>query len=128
MSRFLSACDSCGARFLIDSVAIRVTELDLDEGQCEVAYFACPSCRRVYLVFVKDARYMELKEDMDNHSRRMQKLRGRVSAEEANNLSVMFGRKRDRLSRHVDFLKKKYDGRFTLVETENGTEDLKLLP
>lgn len=121
-------CDSCEKKFDLDSVGITSTNIDLDEGLCEVDFFYCPSCRRVYLVAIRDARWLELKEDLDNQSMRLRRAIKRDDKDLSKTITGMVQVKKDRLGRYTERLKKKYEGRFTLVTTENGTEDLKLLP
>ena len=121
-------CDSCEKEFVLDSVGITSTSINLDEGLCEVDFFYCPSCRRIHLVAVRDARWLELKEDLDNQSARLRRAIKRDAKDLMKTITRMVQVKKDRLGRHTDRLKKKYEGRFTLVTTENGTEDLELLP
>lgn len=121
-------CDSCEKEFDLDSVGIISTSINLDEGLCEVDFFYCPSCRRIHLVAVRDARWLELKEDLDNQSARLRRAIKRDAKDLMKTITGMVQVKKDRLGRHTERLKKKYEGRFTLVTTENGTEDLELLP
>lgn len=121
-------CDSCGKQFKLSSVGIKTSLMDLDEGACDVVFFNCPSCKRVHLVSVQDARWMELKTDLDKQVKRQHRMHGRENPQLAKAIAEMIEKKKARLSKHVDNLKRKYDGRFTLVTTENGTEDLRFLP
>lgn len=121
-------CDSCGKQFKLSSVGIKTSLMDLDEGACDVVFFNCPSCKRVHLVSVQDARWTELKTDLDKQVKRQARMHGRENPQLAKVIAEMIEKKKARLSKHVDDLKRKYDGRFTLVTTENGTEDLQFLP
>lgn len=121
-------CDSCGKQFKLSSVGIKTSLMDLDEGACDVVFFNCPSCKRVHLVSVQDARWTELKTDLDKQVKRQHRMYGRDNQQLAKVIAEMTEKKKARLSKHVDNLKRKYDGRFTLVTTENGTEDLQFLP
>lgn len=121
-------CDACKAEFDLGPVGIASTSMTLDEGECEVDFFCCPRCHRVHLVAVKDARWTELKEDLDKQSARLRRAISKGSKQLVIEVSPMVRRKKQRLANHTDRLKRKYDGRFTLVTTENGTEDLELLP
>ena len=121
-------CDSCEKQFKLSSVGIKTSLMDLDEGACDVVFFNCPSCKRVHLVYVKDARWTELKTDLDKQVKRQARMHGRENTQLAKVIAEMIEKKKARLSKHVDNLKRKYDGRFTLVTTENGTEDLQFLP
>lgn len=121
-------CDSCGKQFKLSSVGIKTSLIDLDEGACDVVFFNCPSCKRVHLVSVQDARWTELKTDLDKQVKRQARMHGRENTQLAKVIAEMIEKKKARLSKHVDNLKRKYDGRFTLVTTENGTEDLQFLP
>lgn len=102
--------------------------MELDEGPCDVVFFNCPSCKRVHLVSVQDSRWMELKKDLDKQVKRQARMHGRENPQLAKTIGEMVKTKKDRLGKHTEKLKSKYSGRFTLVQTENGTEDLKLLP
>lgn len=121
-------CDGCGKQFKLSSVGIKTSRMDLNEGPCDVVFFNCPSCKRVYLVSVQDARWTELKTDLDKQIKRQAKMYGRKSLQLAKLIGEMISTKKERLGKHVAKLKSKYDGRFTLVQTDNGTEELKLLP
>ena len=121
-------CDSCGKQFKLSSVGIKTSLMYLDEGACDVVFFNCPSCKRVHIVSVKDARWTELKTDLDKQVKRQARMHGRENQQLAKVIAEMIEKKKARLSKHVDNLKRKYDGRFTLVTTENGTEDLRFLP
>ena len=121
-------CDSWGKQFQLSSVGIKTSLMDLDEGACDVVFFNCPSCKRVHLVSVQDARWTELKTDLDKQVKRQARMHGRENPQLAKVIAEMIEKKKARLSKHVDNLKRKYDGRFTLVTTENGTEDLQFLP
>lgn len=121
-------CDCCGKQFKLSSVGIKMSHMDLNEGPCDVVFFNCPSCKRVYLVSVQDARWTELKTDLDKQIKRQAKMHGRKNLQLAKLIGEMISTKKERLGKHVANLKSKYDGRFTLVQTDNGTEELKLLP
>lgn len=125
-----ATCDSCGMEFLVDSAAIRETTLDLDEGLSVVSWFACPNeeCKKVYLVAVMDPRWVELKVDLESQVARVKKLYNKKQQKKAEAVGLLIDKKKDRISKHVEKLKKKYNGRFTLVSTENETEDIRMLP
>lgn len=130
MAELKLTCDSCGTEYVLDPVGIKETSIALDEGLCRVLWFNCPepSCKRVYLVAVCDAKLAELKRDLDKQVKRQRMMHGRENPQLAKVIAEMIEKKKARLSKHVDNLKRKYDGRFTLVTTENGTEDLQFLP
>lgn len=121
-------CDECGVQFQLDSVSIKTTSMNLNEGKCDVVYFVCPSCKKVYLVSVNDSKYYDLKNDLEKQVMRLRKIRGSKNRELAKAIANMIEKKKDRLSHHVNKLKQKYKGRFTFVETDDTTEELKLLP
>ena len=121
-------CDNCGKQFKLDSVGIKTSHMDLNEGPCDVVFFNCPSCEKVYLVSVQDARWMELKTDLDKQIKRQAKMRGRKNPQLSKLIGELILVKKERLGKHIEKLKQKYDGRLTLIRTENGIEDLKLLP
>lgn len=130
MAELKLTCDSCGTEYTLDPVGIKETSIVLDEGLCRVIWFGCPepSCKKVYLVAVCDAKWEELKQDLDKQIERQHRMHGRENPQLAKVIAEMIEKKKTRLSKHVDGLKQKYNGRFTLVTTENGTEDLQLLP
>lgn len=121
-------CDNCGKQFTLSSVGIKTSSIDLDEGVCDVVFFNCPSCKRVHLVSVQDARWTELKTDLDKQVKRQARMHGRENPQLAKLISELISTKKERLGRHTEKLKSKYDGRFTLVQTDSGTEELQLLP
>lgn len=49
-------CNECGAQFVIDDSRIA----SIKEGDLEVQYFSCPSCRAKYLFFATDSKMREL--------------------------------------------------------------------
>lgn len=120
-------CSNCGKQFKLSSVGIKTSRMDLDEGQCDVVFFNCPSCKVVYLVSVQDARWTELKTDLDKQIKRQAKMHGRNDLQLAKLIGELISAKKERLGKHVVKLKSKYNGRFTLVQTDNGTEELQLL-
>lgn len=130
MAELRLACDSCGTEYVLDPVGIKETSIVLDEGLCRVLWFSCPepSCKRVYLVAVCDVKWTELKQDLDKQVKRQRRMHGRENPQLAKVIAEMVDKKKVRLLKHVDDLKRKYDGRFTLVTTENGTEDIQYLP
>lgn len=121
-------CDNCEKQFTLSSVGIKTSHMDLDEGPCDVVFFNCPSCKVVYLVSVQDARWTELKIDLDKQIKRQAKMHGRNDLQMAKLIGELISTKKERLRKHVAKLKSKYDGHFTLVRTDDGTEELKLLP
>ena len=121
-------CSNCGKQFKLSSVGIKTSRIDLDEGQCDVVFFNCPSCKVVYLVSVQDARWTELKTDLDKQIKRQAKMYSRNDLQTAKLIGELISTKKERLGKHVAKLKSKYDGHFTLVRTDDGTEELKMLP
>lgn len=121
-------CSNCGKQFKLSSVGIKTSHMDLDEGQCDVVFFNCPSCKVVYLVSVQDARWAELKTDLDKQIKRQAKMHSRNDLQMAKLIGELISTKKERLGKHVAKLKSKYDGHFTLVRTDDGTEELKMLP
>lgn len=121
-------CSNCGKQFKLSSVGIKTSHIDLDEGQCDVVFFNCPSCNAVYLVSVQDARWMEFKTDLDKQIKRQAKMYSRNDLQMAKLIGELISTKKERLGKHVAKLKSKYDGHFTLVRTDDGTEELKMLP
>ena len=121
-------CDCCGKQFKLSSVGIKTSHMDLDEGPCDVVFFNCPSCNVVYLVSVQDARWTELKTDLDKQIKRQAKMYSRNDLQMAKLIGELISTKKERLGKHVAKLKSKYDGHFTLVRTDDGTEELKMLP
>lgn len=121
-------CSNCGKQFKLSSVGIKTSHMDIDEGPCDVVFFNCPSCKAVYLVSVQDARWTELKTDLDKQIKRQAKMYSRNDLQMAKLIGELISTKKERLGKHVAKLKSKYDGHFTLVRTDDGTEELKMLP
>ena len=66
MSEFKKvSCDECKHEFLLSSVNIHEATMELGGQALKLVYFACPKCNKIYRVTLKDARYEELKEDLE---------------------------------------------------------------
>mgnify|MGYP002517037523 CR=1 FL=1 len=123
-------CDECKHEFSMNSVEIQKAEVNIDNQQLTLIYFTCPKCNKLYRVTLADARYFELREDLENTKKRIRRNHGSNNEEMARMLNKMVFRKLQRLRLHTDGLNKKFPGTFTLVVSKNNHEEkfIKYLP
>lgn len=128
MSKLIS-CVECKHEFLLESVNIQEQKVKCENEELLLTFFTCPKCNKIYRVLLKDARYEELKVDLEKTKGRIRRNHGSNNNEWASVLNTMVNKKADRLKRHVDKLMHKYDGTFTfVVSEETNTKELKYLP
>lgn len=123
-------CDKCKHEFLLKTVNIESAEVKINDQQLTLIYFTCPKCNKLYRVSLADARYFELKEDLENTKKRIRRNHGSNNDEMASVLNQMVLKKLERLRNHTDKLNKKFTGTFTLVVSENNHKEksIKYLP
>lgn len=123
-------CKECKCEFSMDTVDIQETVIDLDEQIMTLVYFACPECNKVYRIILKDKRFDELKKDLEETKKRMQRNQGSGDEEFARQLDDMVFKKLNRLRNHVENLNVKFPGTFVFVASENNHEQkiIKYLP
>lgn len=127
MERKIIVCDKCSHEFFLDSVKINEAKVDCNGNQLRLAYFTCPKCNQIYRVLLKDARYEELVQDLENCKSKMRKAYKFHNASFAQTLSEMATTKKDRLKNYSAKLQEQYPGTFTYMASENNHEDLKIV-
>lgn len=123
-------CDECKYEFFLEAVNIKSAEVKINDQPLTLIYFTCPKCNKLYRVSLADARYFELKEDLEKTKKRIRRNHGSNNEEMHRMLNQMVNRKLERLRSHTDKLNKKFPGTFTLVVSENNHEEesIKYLP
>ena len=123
-------CDECKVEFSLNTVNIQSATIDIGGQNLTLAYFTCPKCNKIYRVSIMDARYFELREDLEKTKKRIRRNHGSNNDELARVLNQMVNRKLERLRNHTDKLNKMFPGTFTFVASENNHEEksIKYLP
>ncbi len=123
-------CDECKNEFFLNAVNIENAEVKINDQQLTLIYFTCPKCNKIYRVSLIDARYLELKEDLEKTKKRIRKNHGSNNDEMARMLNQMVFKKLERLRNHTDKLNERFKGTFTLVVSENNHQEkfIKYLP
>ncbi len=129
-SRFATVfCDECKYEFSMNTVNIQEATMELCGQVLKLVYFTCPKCNKIYRVTLKDARYEELRVDLERTKKRIRKNRGSGNDEFAGTLNEMVARKLNRLRKHTDDLNRKFPGTFVFAVPENGEgKIIKYLP
>ena len=123
-------CDECGYEFPLESVNINIQEQSVkcENEQLSLMFFTCPKCNKIYRVLLKDARYEELRVDLEKTKRRIRRNHGSNNVEFARTLNNRGFKKAERLENHCKKLLAKYNGTFTFVASENNSKEIKYLP
>jgi RNase P subunit RPR2 len=123
-------CDECKHEFFLETVNIESAEVKINDQQLTLIYFTCPKCNKLYRVSLADARYFELREDLEKTKKRIRRNHGSNNEEMASVLNQMVYKKLERLRIHTDKLNKKFQGTFILEVSENNHEEksIKYLP
>ena len=123
-------CDECKHEFSMNTVKIESAEVKINDQQLTLIFFTCPKCNKLYRVSLADARYFELREDLEKTKKRIRRNHGSNNEEMASMLNQMVNRKLERLRNHTDKLNKKFSGTFVLVVSENNHQEksIKYLP
>ena len=121
-------CDECKHEFYLDAVGIHEAIVELNGVPVTLVYFACPKCNKIYRMLLKDARYKELRVDLEKTKRRIRRNHGSNNVEFARTLNNMVFKKAERLENHCKKLLAKYNGTFTFVASENNSKEIKYLP
>ena len=123
-------CDECKHEFFLETVNIENAEVKINDQQLTLIYFTCPKCNKFYRVSLADARYFELREDLEKTKKRIRRNHGSNNEEMASVLNQMVYKKLERLRIHTDKLNKKFQGTFILEVSENNHEEksIKYLP
>lgn len=121
-------CDECGYEFPLESVNIQEQSVKCENEQLSLMFFTCSKCNKIYRVLLKDARYEELRVDLEKTKRRIRRNHGSNNVEFARTLNNMVFKKAERLENHCKKLLAKYNGTFTFVASENNSKEIKYLP
>ena len=123
-------CDECKHEFSMSAVGIHEAIVELNGVPVNLVYFTCPKCNKHYRVSLADARYFELREDLEKTKKRIRRNHGSNNEEMHRMLNQMVNMKLERLRNHADKLNKKFTGTFTLVVSENNHKEkyIKYLP
>lgn len=129
-SRFATVfCDECKHEFSMNTVDIHEATMELCGQVLKLVYFTCPKCNKIYRVTLKDARYEELKVDLERTKNRIRKNHGSGNDEFASTLNEMVVRKLQRLRKHTSDLNRKFPGTFVFAVPDNGEgKIIKYLP
>lgn len=115
-------CNTCKKEFLLSTVDIKETKVR-NVKELSLVYFTCPECNQIYNIMVKDKKYDVLAEDLEKAKKRLRRNYGSNNENMARMLLDVVNRKQKRLANHIDVLKNKYKGTFTLMASENNHED-----
>lgn len=123
-------CDECEHVFSLKAVDIKESKIVLNNTVVDLVYFTCPKCNKIYRISIQDARYYDLKKDLERTKKRIRKNRGSNNDELARVLNDMVNKKLERLRNHVDIVNKMFPGTFTFVTSENNPKEkiIKYLP
>lgn len=123
-------CDECNYEFLLSAAEIKQAGVAINDQQFDLIYFVCPKCNKIYRVSINDARYYELKDDLDKIQKRIQNNIGRMDEDFARTLNNMRLIKFNRLKEYSTRLNNKFSGTFTFMASENNQEEqiIKYLP
>lgn len=123
-------CNECEHEFFLKSVNIEKAEVKINDQRLTLIYFTCPKCNKIYRVSLVDARYYELREDLEKTKERIRRNHGSNNDELARTLNQMVFAKKQRLENHVGKLNKMFQGTFEFVVSENNHKEkfIKYLP
>lgn len=123
-------CDGCSYVFSLKAVKIKEAKVVLNNTTVILVYFTCPKCDKIHRISIQDARYYDLKKDLERTKKRIRKNRGSNNDELARILNDMVNKKLERLRNHVDIVNKMFPGTFTFVTSENNPKEkiIKYLP
>ena len=126
----LVKCDECEHEFFLKAAGINEAIVELNGVSVNLVYFACPKCNKIYRISIQDKRYYELKEDLEQTKKRIQKFNGRRNGEMSKVLHSMVLTKYERLKTYVEKVNKAFPGTFVFVASENNHEEkvIKYLP
>ena len=113
-------CDACGFEYEINGPDdIRTQPFEFRNQKYVIDFLLCPSCKHVDIVTIKDAKYYELADKVEKARKRISKLH-RIGANSQKYAQVVRSayKKQERLGKHVDSLKAKFHGTFTVEDAE----------
>lgn len=119
----LTKCDECEHEFVLNSADIKEQIVTLNNTPVMLVYFTCPKCNKIYRVSIQDARYYDLKEDLEKAKKRIRRNYGNSNVALHQSLSNMVAKKHERLKAHVDKVNKMFPGTFTFAASVNNPKE-----
>lgn len=119
-AEMLVKCDSCGFEHELSGPDdIRTQPFEFREKKYVIDFLLCPSCKHVDIVCIKDAKYFRLAKELEKARKRIAKMHkiGANSQNYAHAVRSAF-KKQERLGKHVDGLKAKFHGVFTVEDAK----------
>lgn len=108
-------CSDCGCT--IDINKINTQPFIYKNKRYVVDFILCPNCKHVDIVCIKDAKYFRLAESLTDSVERISKMQRYGVKPETYAYGVKSAqKKKQRLSNHVEKLKSKFDGIFTVED------------
>ncbi|MBQ0112192.1 MAG: hypothetical protein KBT03_03590 [Bacteroidales bacterium] len=108
-------CDECDKEFPLVSVQIQESDVEIEGQVFRLVYFTCPKCNKIYRVSLKDDKYEQLKEDLEQAKKRIRRNNGRNNLEFQRTLSSMAQKKLERLQNYTSRLNNRFNGTFTFA-------------
>lgn len=126
----VAVCDECKHEYLIEGIELKEAQVELNGTMVILVYFVCSKCNKIYRVSIQDARYYDLKEDLEKTKGRIRKNYGSGNVELGQILSNMVIKKHERLKSHVEKVNDMFPGTFTFAVSENNPKEkiIKYLP
>lgn len=117
-----SICNECGFAFELTDDQIKTSNLMIKNVKVHLIYFMCKNCNHIYRVCVYEDDYFGHLNALENAKENVKKNYGSrdlLLAQKLNDelLSCYY-----RLKRYLSYMKRKYDGTFTLLVSENKQE------
>lgn len=119
-------CDNCEIEFSLNAVKINKTKIVLNNTPVHLVYFVCPKCNKIYRISIQDAKYYDLKKDLEKIKKKIQKNQGSNNLELARQLNDMANKKHKRLSDHVEVVNRMFPGEF-IFEVSKGKLNKKVI-
>lgn len=117
-------CDDCGyllANGQRNLIVVNESKVNIGAKKLVLTYFACPRCRKIYRVQLKDARFFQLAADLENAKHKLGHSKRNLLVLQRSVLT-----REQRLKEHADNLNKKYPGTFTFASL-NKDKDGKIV-
>lgn len=123
-------CDKCKHEFSMDTVDIKRDRVTVDGKNLILVYFVCPKCNRLYRAGLFDDEFFEMRKEVDEVKRKIRRNFASMDKEMGDRLSQMLTVKINRMKRHSDKLRARFNGTFVLVASENNHNEyvVKYLP
>lgn len=122
-------CDGCKSEFDVDAVEIYELPMVLKCKEVTLLFFVCPSCYKLYRVGLQDAKFRELRDDLEKMKKRINKFRSKKTCDiaMAEKFDSMVRIKQARLKSYSDKLNKMYPGTFTFAASENNSNGVQVV-